>query len=323
MRRRLAVLAAVPLLFAAACGSEGGGSDAAATPASSAAPGNATELKVAGKADAKPTVAFPAGAPATKSSAQVLTEGQGEPVKEGDSVVTNLTVYTWDGKENKLGASTYDSGAPELIPVNDQLPKVVHDAFVGSKPGGRFLAVVAADNYSKEELEQAKAQGMDTTAAQVFVIDVLGAPEVKAAQGTATDPGVKGVALENPGGDAAPKLTTKTKEKAPKDLVTKTVIKGGGPEVKSGQSILVQYTGKIWGSDVTFDSSWERNQPVMFKIGKGQVIKGWDQGLVGVPVGSRVLLAIPPALGYGEQGQGDKIKGTDTLVFTVDVLGAY
>jgi peptidylprolyl isomerase len=323
MRRRLAVLAAVPLLFVAACGSEGGGGDSASTSASSAAPGNAAGLKVTGEANAKPTVTFPTGAPTTTSSTQVVTEGQGDPIKEGDSVVTNLTVYTWDGKENKLGASTYDNGAPELIPVNDQLPKVVHEAFVGSKPGGRFLAVVAADNYSKEELEQAKAQGMDTSAAQVFVVDVLGAPQAKAAQGDAAEHGVKGITLENPGGDAAPKLTTKTKEQAPKKLVAKTVIKGDGPEVKSGQSILVQYTGKIWGSDVTFDSSWERKQPVMFKIGAGQVIKGWDQGLVGVPVGSRVLLAIPPDLGYGKDGQGDKIKGTDTLVFTVDVLGAY
>lgn len=156
------------------------------------------------------------------------------------------------------------------------------------------------------------------------MVDVIGVPEGNAAKGTATDPGLAGVKVENPGGEAAPKFTTKTKEKAPKELVAKTVIKGAGPEVKTGQSILVQYAGKVWGSDVEFDSSWSRGgQPIMFQIGTGKVIKGWDQGLVGVPVGSRVLLSIPPDLGYGKAGSGDKIKGTDTLVFLVDVLAAY
>jgi peptidylprolyl isomerase len=87
--------------------------------------------------------------------------------------------------------------------------------------------------------------------------------------------------------------------------------------------VLVHYVGKIWGTDKEFDSSWNRGAPVMFQIGTGKVIKGWDQGLVGVPVGSRVLLVIPPKLGYGEQGQGDVIKGTDTLVFVVDVIASY
>ena len=314
--RRLALLATLPLLFAAACGHSGG--TAAARPGAAA-----TGVKVAGQFGKKPQVTFPAGKPPVTSSSQTISAGTGAAVKDGDSVIANLTAYSWDGKKNASSGSTYDDGAPQLIKVDAKLPPVVHKAFQDSKPGGRFLAVVAKDSLTADQAAQAKSQGADTSAASVYVVDVMGVPTVKAAQGTATDPGVKGVKLENPGGDAAPKLTTKTDVAAPKGLVNKTVIKGTGPAVKSGQAILVHYTGKIWGSDSEFDSSWSRGEPVMFPIGVGKVIKGWDQSLVGVPVGSRVLVTIPPDLGYGKAGSGDKIKGTDTLVFVVDVLGAY
>ncbi|MET8143821.1 FKBP-type peptidyl-prolyl cis-trans isomerase [Sphaerisporangium sp. NPDC005288] len=314
--RRLALLAAVPLLFAAACGS-GGGEVTAKTGTSTGG------VQVAGDFGKKPQVTFPKGKPPTTSSSQTIKPGQGTQVKDGDSVVANLTAYSWDGKANAASGSTYDDGAPQLIKVDPKLPSVVYKAFQDSKPGGRFLAVVAKDSLTPDQVEQAKSQGADTSIASVYVVDVMGVPTVKAAHGTATDPGMSGVKLENPGGDQAPKLTTKTDATAPKGLVAKTVIKGAGPVVKSGQTILVHYTGKIWGSDTEFDSSWGRGEPVMFPIGVGKVIKGWDQSLVGVPVGSRVLVSIPPALGYGKAGSGDKIKGTDTLVFVVDVLGAY
>ncbi|GAA3817797.1 FKBP-type peptidyl-prolyl cis-trans isomerase [Sphaerisporangium flaviroseum] len=313
--RRLALLAALPLLFAAACGNSG---DVTAKTG-----GSTAGVKVAGEFGKKPQVTFPTGKPPATSSAQTISQGQGSAVKDGDSVVANLTAYSWDGKSNAASGSTYDDGAPQLIKVDSKLPSVVHKAFQDSKPGGRFLAVVAKDSLTADQVEQAKSQGADTSIASVYVVDVMGVPTVKAAQGTATDPGLKGVKLENPGGDQAPKLTTKTDERAPKELVTKTVIKGTGPVVKSGQTILVHYTGKIWGTDSEFDSSWGRGEPVMFPIGIGKVIKGWDQSLVGVTQGSRLLVTIPPDLGYGKAGSGDKIKGTDTLVFVVDVLGAY
>ncbi|GAA3029878.1 hypothetical protein GCM10017559_65550 [Streptosporangium longisporum] len=321
-RRSMAVLAAVPLMFAAACGSGGDAATSttgASSSASSASSGGVAELQVTGAAGAKPTVAFPSKV-VESSSFKVLTPGTaGEPVKPGGSVVANFTVFTWDGKENKLAGSTYDEGGPQVITLNEQVPEILRKGFAETKGGGRFLSVVGKDALPKEQQAQAPPGQ-----SQVFVVDVVGVPAEKTAKGTASDPGLKGVKVESPGGDAAPKLTTKTKEKAPKDLVVKTVIKGTGPAVKSGQSILVQYAGKIWGSDVEFDSSWSRGaQPIMFQIGTGKVIKGWDQGLVGVPVGSRVLLSIPPDLGYGKAGSGEKIKGTDTLVFLVDVVAAY
>ena len=325
MRRLALFAAAVPLLFAAACGGAGGETATGSGPSATAAGtpvASASDLKVTGEIGSKPQVTFPEGAPPKTSSSFVLKEGSGTPAKDGDTVVANLSAFNWDGKENRLALSTYDKGLPEVIPVDGKaLPKVVYEAFRGAKPGSRLVTVVAVDSLTPQQLEQAKKAGTDKIAS-LFVIDVVDTAVAKAAQGPATDPGIEGITLKNPGGDEAPVLTTKTDRKAPEDLIAKTVIKGSGPAVKKGQLLLVQYTGKIWGTDKEFDSSWRKGKPTIFQIGTGKVIKGWDQSLVGVPVGSRVLLSIPPKYGYGDKGQGP-IKGTDTLVFVVDVLGAY
>ncbi|MFD8385047.1 FKBP-type peptidyl-prolyl cis-trans isomerase [Streptomyces sp. NPDC059679] len=108
------------------------------------------------------------------------------------------------------------------------------------------------------------------------------------------------------------------------DLAVKTVIKGDGAEVASGDYLQVHYLGQIWNTAKVFDNSYDRGQPAVFPIGVGQVIPGWDKGLVGKQVGSRVEMAIPPALGYGKQGQPQAgIKGTDTMVFVVDIKNAF
>ncbi|MGP3957733.1 FKBP-type peptidyl-prolyl cis-trans isomerase [Nonomuraea sp. 3N208] len=317
MRRVLAILAALPLiLFAAACGSE----DSPATSASASAPaGGSAGVKVTGNVGAKPTVTFPSGTPATKSSYEVIQPGTGAAVKAGDKVIVNLTVYNWDGKGNAVQGSSYDTKAPETIPVNEQLPQVLQEGFTKVKHGGRLLAVLANDSIPQQQQQQQTTPAEPT---KVFVIDVVGAPPaaLKAATGKETGQSLAGVKVENPGGDKAPTLTTKTSEKPSDKLVVKTLIEGTGAKVQATQTLTVHYTGKIWGTDKQFDSSWERGQPAEFPL--SGVIQGWQQGLAGVPVGSRVVMSIPPALGYGDQAQ-QNIPAKSTLVFVVDVLSAY
>ena len=123
----------------------------------------------------------------------------------------------------------------------------------------------------------------------------------------------------------APKVTIPKGVTAPTTLVAKTLIKGSGPVVTKGEDVVVQYTGVNWRTGQVFDSSWQRGLPYSFKIGAtpSQVIPGWDKGLVGQTVGSRVLLVIPPGDAYGSAGQLQAgIKGTDTLVFVVDIISA-
>ena len=94
---------------------------------------------------------------------------------------------------------------------------------------------------------------------------------------------------------------------------------GTGAEAEAGQRVTVHYTG--WLTDGTkFDSSVERNQPFSFALGKGQVIRGWDEGVQGMKVGGRRKLTIPPQLGYGARGAGGVIPPNATLVFEVELL---
>jgi FKBP-type peptidyl-prolyl cis-trans isomerase len=114
--------------------------------------------------------------------------------------------------------------------------------------------------------------------------------------------------------------------KPPTTLVTKTLVKGTGQTIAKNQTVVVQYVGAIWRNGTVFDASWTRQQPFGFTIAAtpSQVIPGWNKGLVGQTVGSRVMLVIPPADGYGKSGNSQAgIKGTDTLVFVVDILGAF
>ena len=119
-------------------------------------------------------------------------------------------------------------------------------------------------------------------------------------------------------------LKTKPKVCGSTETVTalkKTVlVEGTGAEVKSGQTITVNYVGVTLKTGEEFDASWKRGEPFDTPIGVGRVIKGWDQGLVGVKVGSRVQLDIPGSLAYGDEPNAQRPYGT--LRFVVDVLGA-
>ncbi|MGO1316461.1 MAG: FKBP-type peptidyl-prolyl cis-trans isomerase [Cellulomonadaceae bacterium] len=108
---------------------------------------------------------------------------------------------------------------------------------------------------------------------------------------------------------------------APEELEVTVLEQGSGDTVEAGETIVVNYLGQTWGGHV-FDNSYDRGATIDFPIGVGAVIGGWDQGLVGQQVGSRVLLSIPPHHGYGSRGVPQAgIGGDDTLVFVVDVVG--
>lgn len=109
----------------------------------------------------------------------------------------------------------------------------------------------------------------------------------------------------------------------PPSLQRTVLSEGTGAEVKSGDYLIANYEGIVWGSDKPFDNSYDRKKTSSFQIGRGKVVSGWDVSLVGVKLGSRVLLSLPPADGYGSAGNSQAgIKGTDTIVFVVDLVDA-
>jgi peptidylprolyl isomerase len=121
-----------------------------------------------------------------------------------------------------------------------------------------------------------------------------------------------------------PKVTVAKGSKPPKTLKSDVLSEGNGPVVKKGDLLVADYLGQVYKTGKVFDNSYDRHIPAAFPIGTGSVIPGWDKTLVGVKAGSRVLLTIPPKQGYGPKGNPQAgIKGTDTLVFVVDVIASY
>jgi peptidylprolyl isomerase len=106
----------------------------------------------------------------------------------------------------------------------------------------------------------------------------------------------------------------------PFDLGIDDVVVGEGEEATKGQKVSVHYVGVAFSTGEEFDASWNRGQPFTFKLGAGQVIPGWDQGVQGMKVGGRRKLTIPSALAYGARGAGGVIKPHEPLVFVVDLL---
>ncbi len=107
----------------------------------------------------------------------------------------------------------------------------------------------------------------------------------------------------------------------PADLVITDVTEGEGAEATSGSTVSVHYVGVAHSTGEEFDASYNRGTPLKFRLGTGQVIQGWDQGVEGMKVGGRRQLVIPPHLGYGDRGAGGVIKPGETLIFVVDLLG--
>lgn len=107
----------------------------------------------------------------------------------------------------------------------------------------------------------------------------------------------------------------------PPALVTDDLEVGTGDEATSGRRVEVHYVGVAWSDGREFDASWNRGGTFGFKLGGGEVIRGWDEGVVGMRVGGRRRLTIPPELGYGSRGAGGVIKPGETLVFVVDLVG--
>ena len=112
----------------------------------------------------------------------------------------------------------------------------------------------------------------------------------------------------------------KPKGSPPKKLVVRDIVKGKGRAAKKGDQLTMQYVGVTFADGQEFDASWDSGSPFEFKLGNGDVIKGWDQGLVGIKPGGRRELIIPAKLGYGAQGQPPDIPPNAALVFVVDAL---
>ena len=311
--RRIAVITALPLVAAMALAGCGG--------ASSSGPGTSPAVTVTGGFGKDPVVKIPAQKADSKLAVKTVVHGSGAPLARTEAFVGNYAIYLWSGTSHRLLQSTFKTGQPTLF-AGTLLPGL-ETALIGQKMGSRVLAVIPpADGFGKSGNPQAGIKATDTL---VFVVDMI--------KDFAPNAGVSGHQVQ--AGGRLPTVSTTTGSEPtvkipsgnpPSKLVSKVLIKGTGPAVAQGDYVVVQYTGVNWRTKQVFDASWKHGQPFGFAIGSSpsQVILGWDKGLANQTVGSRVLLVIPPADGYGKSGSPQAgIKGTDTLVFVVDIIGTF
>jgi peptidylprolyl isomerase len=305
------VAAAVTL---AGCGSNNSSSSSSGDGGSGA---GFDSISVTGDVGTDATVTFSGQVSDTKDQTKVLTEGNGDKVAAGDSLIIQTVIA--DGTTQKTVASSYQDKQPQVVTLSSQVQAIFLNALKDKTVGSR-VAVFAPG----EEIfgPSGNAQlGISQKDAVLIVFDILGKPVDK--------PDGK----QHSAPSWAPKVVTSKGvisgldfARAPKPdgkLRSANLYDGTGPVVKKGQTIFARYLGQVYGGKKPFDQNFDGDAPATFQIGTGGVIKGWDKTLVGQHVGSEVLLAIPPADGYGKKGQPSAhIKGTDTLYFVVDIVGA-
>ena len=312
--RRFAVTLIFPLLAIGLLAGCGG------SPAQSAA---APAVAVSGAFGKAPTITIPAQKPASSLTVKTLIHGTGPALATTDAFVVNYTVDIWNGKSHRLAYSSFAPPKPTLFASQTLLPGL-KKALVGQKIGSRVLAVIPPkDGFGTSGQPQSGIKGTDTL---VFVVDLIKNFAANAsASGQQVSSGGGALPKVTATAGAAPKIKVPS-AKPPARLATKVLVKGTGPAIKANQTVVVQYVGAIWRTGKVFDASWKRAQPFGFTIAANpsQAIPGWNTGLLGQTVGSRVMLVIPPADGFGKSGNSQVgIKGTDTLVFVVDILGAF
>lgn len=303
LRTLLAVV--IPLVFLAACGST-----------TTAAKVNPLDVvKVSGTA-AAPTLTFtPKPLSVKTTTTKIIKTGTGPVLTKANAILFNyVLVNATNGKQVESSFGTQAAGMD--LSSSSLLPGL-SKGLTGQKIGTRLLlAIPPADAFGTAGNTEAGFAPTDTV---LFLIDLVSASTPLAtATGTVVPPKAGLPTVKVVGTQPATVIVPKTA--APTTLVVQPLIKGAGPVVQAGQNIKVNYTGVLWKNGTKFDASADHGSAFDTQIGAGKVITGWDKGLVGQTVGSRVLLIVPPADGYGAKGSPPLIGANDTLVFVIDIL---
>jgi peptidylprolyl isomerase len=309
MPKVLLTIVACFALLLAGCGSDSSStsssSEEASTTAEKTEESAAKETEAAKKPEAPPKVTVPKGPPPKKLEVKDLHEGSGVAARPGRAVtVSYVGVNYKTGKEfdsywHKGGEPfTFTLGSGEVIPGWDQ-------GLDGMKAGGlRKLIIPPQLAYGAKGVPPA----IPPSETLVFVVELEAVEETGAAAKQ---------------GEEAAKKKTKPKVSVPngpppQKLVVKDLEEGRGPEAKPGDEVVVNYVGVNYKTGKEFGTSWNRD-PLVFKLGEGFVIDGWEMGIAGMKPGGRRELVVPPDLGYGNHPT-ETIPPESTLVFVVDLM---
>jgi peptidylprolyl isomerase len=320
VRRAIATLIVPVCLVTAACGSSASTTKKLHT---------ISDITVTGGFTHAPKVEFPKPFSVKKTQTKVVHRGSSKgPRVRADSVVT-VKFLEYVGRDGvSVGADPSTairpwtaSSQPYRFALNGNLIRGVRQGLLGTRAGDAVLMAIAPkDAYDPTGDGKTVVPG-DSIVALVDVLAVTN-PLTKATGRKVPTPASVPVLKTNSKGIPTGFRAGKQVPASVSKLGVYPVIEGTGPKVTTGQTLSVQYLGQLYPAKAIFDQSWSRGQPFSFQLGQG-VIQGWSQGLLGQRVGSRVILVIPPALGYGKAGSPPKIPKNAPLIFSVDILSAY
>lgn len=305
--RRLPILLLVVALatMLASCGDDNGSDGGSSSDALHG-------ISISGDLGQEPKVDWNGSLDVDKTETTVVDEGDGAEIKDGDQV----QAYLWigNGHDQKKAYSDYDNGQPETVTASDNLSPVFKDAVLGQKIGSRVaVTTTGQEAFGESGNTQLGISNGDSVLIIVDLVEPYEAPKPKDVPqsqmpkivekgGTVTGLDFSGVQKPDPKGD----------------LLRSVVKEGTGKTVTEKSTVTADYLGAVYDAKKPFDESFSK-KPVSFSL--QQVVKGWTYGLSGLKVGSRVILQIPPDLGYGSNDQPN-IPANSTLYFVVDIKSA-
>jgi peptidylprolyl isomerase len=266
----------------------------------------------------EPSIDVPSPFSVESTQSRVIGDGDGETVSRGQQVT--LRYVAVNGTDGRPLLDKTWAGEPTTLVVGAKGNIVgLDEGLRGLRVGSTALIAFPPDvGYG---IQGNASLGVGPTDTIVCLVEVLEAHTLLTkAAGKAITP-KKGLPTVKHDASGRPTITV-PKGNPPAGLVVQPLISGSGRTVAKGDRVTVQYVGVVWPGGKVFDSSWTEDNPARFSIGTNQTIAGWD-GIVGQKVGSEVMLVVPPDKAYGVEGRAEfGIKGTDSLVFVVDILDA-
>lgn len=312
MSRRLRRLPAllIPVLLATtlvACGDDGGNDDGGS------GSGGLRGITISGDLGKEPEVEWGGELETDETETEVVIEGDGAELAEGDQV----QAYLWigNGTTEKKAYSGYDAGQPETVVASKDLSPVFRDAILGQTLGSRVAVTTTAEEaFGASGNPSLQIGNKDTV---LIIVDLIEAYEPPSPKDV---PQSQMPTIVEKGKDVTGLDFTGVKEPDPEgDLLRSIVTEGDGAVVKETDTVTADYLGMVYDAKKPFDESYSK-EPVPF--GLQNVVKGWTYGLAGLKVGTRVILQIPPSLGYGADDSNPSIPPNSTLYFVVDIRDA-
>ncbi len=271
-----------------------------------------SEVTVTGDVGKSPTVEWDGRVNVNTIETKVLTEGDGPEIESGDEVLTHLWIGNGFTQE-----VAYDSfaGQAQPIPVTDDTTKPLLAALEGQRIGSRVLVAASAkDSFGEQGNPQLGIGNRDTV---LFVVDSMDLVRKEPSGDKTPMPAGLPTLVQKDGVITGWDFSSADEPTGRLQVVS--LITGDGPKVTKDSTIVTRYLGQVFGAKKPFDEAYSKPEPATFAV--SGLVKGWQQGLTGVPAGSRIVIVVPPNLGYGAQGnEGAGIKGTDTLYFVLDIL---